>query len=315
MVGTILITGGSGTLGAALAPQLAADGWHVRRADIRPAPDGVGEFIAADLRRPDEVRRAVEGAEAIIHAAAWHGVHLRDHPPRDFWELNVEGTFNLLESAAEAGVGRFVLSSTMGVYGDSSRPDDDGPAVRVHEALPLRPGDIYGETKVIAERLVAFYERSRGVRAIALRYGMFVPEPFAHYGIRMLYGGVDVRDVASANLAALRRLGQPGRFAAFNVFSALPFGDDDLELMRTDPMVVVKRHWPHGEELLRQADAKPWGPINALYDIGRAKDELNWRPRYGFRSFLEGIRSGVASEDRLEPESDAASSDEADRPA
>jgi nucleoside-diphosphate-sugar epimerase len=162
---------------------------------------------------------------------------------------------------------------------------------------------------------VAFYERARGIRAIALRYGMFVPEPFAHYGIRMLYGGVDARDVASANLAALRRLERPGRFAAYNVFSALPFTDDDLDLMRDDPMMVVKRYWADGEELLRQADAKPWGPINALYDIGRAKNELGWRPEYGFGSFLAGIRRGVESEDRLEAGRDAASIDEADRPA
>ena len=299
MAGTVLITGGAGTLGRAIGPMLASEGWTVRLADVRQPDDPRGEALVVDLRSWDDVRRAVDGVDAIIHAAAWHGVHLRDHPPRDFWELNVDGTFNVLEAAAEAGVGRFVLSSTMGVYGSSSRPDPDGPAVRVHEHLPLRPGDIYGESKVIAERLAAFYEESRGIRAIALRYGMFVPEPFGHYGVRMLYGGVDERDVATANIAALRRMETPGRFAAYNVFSPLPFTDDDLEPLRTDPIAAVRHHWPDAEQVLEAVGTKLGGPIGTVYDSSRAQRELGWQPRFSFATFLAGARSGIRSADEL----------------
>jgi UDP-glucose 4-epimerase len=281
---------------------LASDGWTVRLADVRAPDDLGGEILPTDIRSPDDVRRAVEGSDAIVHAAAWHGIHLRDHPARDFWELNVDGTFNLLEASADAGVRRFVLSSTMGVYGSSSRPNEDGPAIRVHEALPLRPGDIYGQSKVTAERLAAFYEESRGIRAIALRYGMFVPEPFGHYGVRMLYGGVDARDVAAANVAALRRTESPGHFAAYNIFSPLPFDDDDLDFLRRDPMSAVRRHWPDAPELLETAQAPLWGPINTVYDSGRAERELGWRPRYGFGTFLAGVRAGVSSADDLAAE-------------
>jgi UDP-glucose 4-epimerase len=302
MTETVLITGAAGTLGRTLAPMLASQGWMVRLADVRRPDQASGDVLVTDLRIADEVRRAVDGVDAIIHAAAWHGMHLRDHSPRDFWELNVDGTFNLLDAAVEAGVRRFVLSSTMGVYGSSSRPDADGPAVRVHEALPLRPGDIYGLSKVMAERLAAFYEEAHGIRTIALRYGMFVPEPFGHYGVRMLYGGVDVRDVADANVAALRRMEAPGRFAAYNVFSNLPFADDDLEPLRSDPMSVVSRHWPDAEQLLESVGAKLWGPINTVYDSSRAERELEWRPRFGFGTFVDGARAGVTSADELTPD-------------
>jgi UDP-glucose 4-epimerase len=299
MTRTVLITGGAGTLGQAVTPMLLADGWNVRLGDIRRPPGSGAEWIELDLRQPEQVRSAVAGTDAVLHAAAWHGIHLRDHPPRDFWELNVNGTFNVLEALVQAGVGAVVLSSTMGVYGESSRPDEEEPAIRVHEGLPLRPGDIYGHSKVVAERLVAFFSRTHDIRGVALRYGMFVPEPFAHSAVRMLYGGVDARDVAAANLAALRRLEAPAPFAAYNVFSALRFADDDLDALRTDPVKVVARHWPDAPKLLTAAGAKLWGPINTIYDIGRARHELGWQPRYNFDQFLDGIRQGVRSEDAL----------------
>jgi len=302
MAGSILITGGSGTLGRALAPMLEAEGWTVRRADLHHGEIDAGEFMETDIRRGEDVRRAVAGVDAIIHAAAWHGVHLREHPARDFWELNVDGTYNVMEAAVDAGIQKLVLSSTMGVYGSSSRPDDDGPAVRVHEALPLQPGDMYGQSKVMSERLTAFFARAHGLRSVALRYGMFVPEPFGHYGIRMLYGGVDVRDVATANIAALRSLESPRAFAAYNVFSTLPFDDADLDGLRTDLMSVIERHWPDARDLLAKIEDKPWGPVNALYDSGRAFRELRWRPRYGFASFLDGLRRGARSVDDLAPD-------------
>ncbi len=305
MAPTVLVTGGAGTLGRTLAPLLRAEGWQVRLGDVRRAETIDVELIDLDLRRPDQVRAAVDGVDAIVHAAAWHGMHLRDHPPRDFWELNVDGTYNLLEASVDAGVKRLVLSSTMGVYGSSSRPDDDDPAIRVHEGLPLRPGDIYGHSKVISERLAAFFERVHGIRAIALRYGMFVPEPFIHSGIRMVYGGIDARDVAAANVAALRRMASPGSFTAYNIFSTLPFEDEDLELLRTDPMRAVERYWPDAPDLLSAAGAKLWGPINTIYDSQRAHYELGWRPRYGFAEFLEGLRSGATSEEDLVPSAEA----------
>lgn len=297
---TALITGGAGTLGRELAPLLTSEGWKVRSADVSAAPQQNVEFIQADLRRPEDVRRAMDGVDAVVHAAAWHGMHLRDHPRRDFWELNVDGTFNVLDAAVEAGVTSLVLSSTMGVYGSSSNPADDEPAVRVHEALPLRPGEFYGQSKVMAERLVAYFTRAHGLRAVALRYGMFVPEPFGHYGIRLLYGGVDARDVASANLAALRHLESPTEFAAYNIFSSLPFDDVDLERLRTQPMAVVERHWPDAPRLLAAIGAKPWGPVNTVYDIGRAHREIGWRPRFGFAEFVDGLKRGASSADELD---------------
>ena len=296
MPDTILITGGAGTLGRATTPLLAETGARVRILDLVGGEPRSGlEWIVGDLRRAEDVRRAMDGVSTVVHAAAWHGMHLRDHTPREFWELNVDATFTVFEAAVEAGVTTAVVASTMGVYGASRAPAGDGGATRLHEGLPLSPINVYELSKVLTERIAASYDvrGDHGVRGIALRFGMFVPEPFLHSGIRFLYGGVDERDVASAVVTAIGHAkgAAAGHFQAFNIFSALPYDDDDATLLPRDPMAVVARHWPDAPALLRAAGVAPWGPIREWYDIGLARSELGWQPRYGFDAFLEALRA------------------------
>lgn len=296
---TILITGASGTLGRAVTPLLLAQGHAVRLVDlITPVAPAYGQTLTGDLRDEAFLIRAVHGVDAIVHAAAWHGIHLRDHPPADFWALNVDVTLAMYEAALAAGVDRIVLASTMGVYGASRTPGDDGAAVRLHEQLPLQPVNVYELSKAVAEEIAASYDRrAPGIRSIALRFGMFVPEPFLHAGIRFLYGGVDERDVAAATVAALDRLRTAvrGSFAAYNVMSALPYTEADGQALRADPMAVIARHWSHAAELMRQAGVEPWGPIHEWYDITAAEGDLGWRPHYGFSEFLSALREGRPS--------------------
>jgi UDP-glucose 4-epimerase len=292
----VLVTGAAGTLGGAVMPALLGAGFAVRAGDVRPvedAPSGV-ELVELDVRDPAAVARAMHGVTGVLHAAAWHGVHLREHPPSDFWDLNATGTFNVLQAALDSGSRAVVLSSTMGVYGESRRSADGAPAVRIHEDLPLLPGDVYGSSKVVAEDLSRYFAR-RGVAGAALRYGMFVPEPFHHAGIRFLYGGVDERDVASANLLALRALldgPEDGHLGGFNIESALPWDEADLRVLREAPLEAIARHWPDAPALLERAGVAPWGPVNEFYDIRRAGDVLGWRPRRGFNEYLVALRDG-----------------------
>lgn len=299
----VLVTGAVGTLGQVLIPMLLERGHDVRAIDVRmPATqDQRVDWQAVDLRDPGAVGRAADGVTLAIHGAAWHGIHLKEHPPRDFWELNVDGTFNLYAACAAAGTRTIILSSTMGVYGTAGVPPDDGGAIRIHEGLAPQPTDIYGASKLLCEELAAFYARSGGIRGVALRYGMFVPEPFGHYGVRMLYGGVDERDVASAVLAALERADAGLPFGAYNIMSALPYTDDDARDLRTDPMAVVRRHWPDAEGLMERADATPWGPVHNWYDVTRARSDLGWQPRWNFTEFLEAVRAGLTDASAIEP--------------
>jgi UDP-glucose 4-epimerase len=154
----------------------------------------------------------------------------------------VSGTFKVFEVAREEGVTRFVLCSTMGVYGASMQPSKDAWGV-VTEESPCLPTDVYGMSKLLCEDMGRYYSRSSGITTVALRLGMFVPETFERYGFRLLFGGVDDRDVAQAVLRALMYTPVEG-FDAVNIIAEVP--DVTTSFIRTrNPLVrrtVLRDH-------------------------------------------------------------------------
>ncbi len=282
----VLITGAGGTLGTALAPLLAEAGHEPVLFDVRPLETPY-RFMQGDIRRLEDARKVVEGVEFVVHTAAIHGIHLRDHAPQQFYDLNLTGTFNIWEAAAAAGVRGLVFSSTMGVYGDSRRPPRDEAVVALREDVPLLPADVYGYTKVAGEEMCRYYGRKYGIPSVALRYGMFVPEPFFREGIRLLYGGVDARDVARAVVAAMDALVDGTiRWDACNVESLVPFAEEDGPQLRKDPLAVLDRYYPGAGDLLRGRGVERLAPITEYYPMQRAAEALGFRPERNFEQWL-----------------------------
>lgn len=283
------MTGAAGTLGQSLIQELVARGDDVVALDPRRGTADV-TWLLGDIRDPCVVIDAAAGADLIVHGAAFHGIHLGDRSRRDFYELNVLGTFNVWEAALEHRVKGVVFSSTMGVYGESREPDADDAVAFLDEGVPLLPRDVYGWTKLVGEELCRYHARSSGIPSIALRFGMFVPESFFRYGIRLLYGGVHEADVADAVVAALDALGA-GRsgFAALNVESPLPFTADDAAELRRDPLLVIDRRWPGSADLLRGRGVGALRPITEVFPVTRLERELGTRPARDFRAWLSEL--------------------------
>jgi len=151
----VLITGGTGFIGSALARTCAAAGDAVRilgQANTEAEAGNLGRLrdegftiVEGSVVDAGAVRRAVEGVEVVYHLAA--AQHEAGRSDRHFHDVNVRGTEGMLEASATAGVRRFVHGSTIGVY-------QAGWAV-VHEDSPTVPDNIYGRTKLEAERVVA----------------------------------------------------------------------------------------------------------------------------------------------------------------
>ena len=285
----VLVTGAAGTLGSAVIPRLTHRGDEVVALDIQRGTADAA-WVIGDVRDPAVVMDAAAGADLVLHGAAFHGIHLAERSRREFHELNVLGTFNVWEAAVAHGARGMVFSSTMGVYGDSRRPAADDDVVFLREDISLLPGDVYGWTKVVGEELCRFQARASGIPSIALRYGMFVPEPFFRYGIRLLYGGVHEADVAYAVLAALDSLaaGRTG-FAALNVESPLPFTAADAADLRRDPLAALDRQWPGSADLLRSRGVAALNPVTEIFPVTRIERDLGVRPRHDFAEWLRDL--------------------------
>jgi dTDP-L-rhamnose 4-epimerase len=204
----VLLTGGAGFIGSAIAAALSDTGADVSIVDAghpsahrRPLPSTVAghPVTVADLRDPDAVAAALRGVDVVVHQAALvgHGVDLDDLP--DYVGCNDLGTAVLLAAMARQGVRRLVLASSMVVYGEGAYSCDRHGPVRpaaravadlaagrfepacprcgdpltpdlVDEAAPVDPRSVYAATKVAQEHLVAAWARQSGGSAVALRY-------------------------------------------------------------------------------------------------------------------------------------------------
>ncbi len=160
-----LVSGGLGFLGSAVVRELAGAGIDVRifnrqgsRASGYAHP--AGHHIAwGDIRDREAVERAVAGVDIVVHTVSNFREARTDHEAH---AINVGGTDNILQAAARAGVSRIALCSTIGVHGDVT----DAPA---DEDSPLNPGDVYQETKALAERRAREFERDHGLPVCIIR--------------------------------------------------------------------------------------------------------------------------------------------------
>jgi UDP-glucose 4-epimerase len=290
----VLITGGGGNLGRVLAPALEEAGHEPVLMDNRNLETPY-RSVRGDVRDGAEALEALQGYDVVVHAAALHGIHLDKYTSDDFWNLNVVGTRNVYEAARECGVGKVLLCSTMGIYGEGVREAGDPPVIS--EDLSLKPSDVYGLSKKLCEEMAAFYDRRHGIRTIAYRLGMFVPESFVAYGIRLLKGGVDDRDVAQAFLLGLEDT--TISFDTFNVMAEVPFSVEEFGRWSRDPETLLEQRFPGVAELVEEQGAdfgelvRMWG--FTYWSIEKAKRVLGYRSRYNFPEFFEALKRGDRS--------------------
>ncbi len=176
MVKTFAVTGGSGFLGVNLIRHLLAREQQVVSLDIAPFDlqdvSGGIRVLQGDIRKALDVRKAVEGADIIIHTAA----ALPLHKPADILSTDVDGTRIVLEEAMRAGIQRVVHISSTAVYGIP----DHHPLV---EDDPLTGVGHYGEAKVGAEAVCLEYRR-KGMCITILRPKSFIgPERLGVFAI------------------------------------------------------------------------------------------------------------------------------------
>lgn len=288
-----LVTGGSGFLGINLARHLLARGYRVRVLDRLPFdyPERTAvEAIVGDVRDRVIVRRAMEGVDAVVHAAA----ALPLAPAQEILSTGIDGTRVVLEEAATAGASRVLFTSSTAVYG-------------IPDHHPLREGDAlhgvgpYGRSKIEAEALCESW-RARGLCVPVLRPKTFVgPERLGVFEIlyRWAWEGrnfpvlgrgdhpYQLLDVADLCEAIERCLTRPADVvnATFNI------GATRIATMRENVQAVLDRAGQGG----RVVSLPTWPVVAAL----RLLHLLHLSPLYPW-IYETADRESVVAIDRLQ---------------
>lgn len=154
----VTVTGGAGYIGAPLCEELLQSGRRVRALDVLlHGQDDIAkdleakgvELVVGDIRDHDVRRRALDGADAVVHLAAIVGDPACARDPEVSNDVNLEGTRGLIADADAAGVSRFVFASTCSNYGRMA-----DPTVPITEEGELAPVSLYAEQKVGMEQLL-----------------------------------------------------------------------------------------------------------------------------------------------------------------
>ena len=171
-LGRVLVTGGSGFLGANLVTALLDRGLTVRSFDrvASPLPEHERlETVVGDITNADDIARVVDGIDTILHTAAiidlLGGASVTEEYRQRSYSVNVDGTKNLLHAARAAGVQRFVYTASNSVVMGGQRISGGDETLAYTE----RFNDLYTETKVVAERYVLGQNGVEGTLTCSIR--------------------------------------------------------------------------------------------------------------------------------------------------
>lgn len=300
----ILVTGGSGYIGSFMVKRLREDSHEVVVFDRQKpsfAEEGVN-YIHGDLRNPEDIKTLFDSHkfEAIIHFAAVISMAESMQNPYKYFENNTFGALNLFDAAAKNNVRSVIFSSTAGVYGNPLE-------VPIPEDHPKNPTNPYGESKLMSEKLLAWYQDIFGLNSVALRYfnacGAAIDgsmgethEPETHIipvAIQALLSGsefklfgtdydtpdgtavrdyIHVLDLAEAHVLALNKLSQDDGAFVYNVGTGI--GHSNREIITMIDQVS-------GQKIKVQDYPRRPGDANQLIaDATRIQSELGFEPKY-----------------------------------
>jgi UDP-glucose-4-epimerase GalE len=168
----ILVSGRAGYIGSHAARALRRAGYEVILYDNLSAGNrGLAqgfELVEGDIADQSRLRPVLARVDAVMHFAAHAYVGESVENPRKYFRNNVLGGLSLLNSALDAGIRRFVFSSSCAVYGIPEQSPIE--QVRITEQTPRQPVNPYGVSKLFLENALEAYSRAYGLRSVSLRY-------------------------------------------------------------------------------------------------------------------------------------------------
>ena len=298
---TAIVTGGAGFIGSHLVDALLAENISVRVIDNystgRPENlahvAGQVELVEADFAKSGSWQKLFQDTDWVFHLGALADIVPSIQRPADYFQANVDGTFNVLEAAKNAGVKRFVYAASSSCYGIP----DKYPTSEAAEISPQYP---YALTKRLGEELVMHWAQLYNLPAIALRLfnvygprsrtsgtygavlGVFLAQKLANKPFTVVGDGTQTRDftyvtdVANAFLTAAQ---SSVCEEIFNVGSGETVSVNRLvELLGGEVTYIPKR---------------PGEPDCTYADIAKIRRELKWQPKVDIKQGVDNVLANI----------------------
>ncbi|MDN3508944.1 MAG: SDR family oxidoreductase [Candidatus Neptunochlamydia sp.] len=291
-----LITGGAGFIGSHLTELLLEKGHHAvvldnlrsgRVSNFNEFKDHPRlQFVQGDIRKIEEIRPHFESVDWTFHLAALADIVPSIENPRKYFEVNVDGTFNILECSKEANVKRFLYAASSSCYGI---PD----MYPTPETAPIRPQYPYALTKFLGEELVMHWEKVYKLPALSLRlfnvfgprarttgtygavFGVFLTQKLNNKPLTVVGDGSQTRDftfVKDVAKAFLKAAESSVSGETFNVGSGDHYSVNRIiELLNHDSVNIPKR---------------PGEPDATFADVSKIEKILGFKVE---TSFEEGV--------------------------
>jgi nucleoside-diphosphate-sugar epimerase len=279
----VIVTGGSGKAGQWILKHFVENNYEVINLDIKAPAEPICRTIITDLNDLGQVHNALslysvgnrQEVAGIVHFAAIPQAYT--HPNDVCFRNNVMSTYNILEAAANLGIGKVVLASSESSYGICFASEFFEPQyLPIDEAHPQLPEDSYGLSKVVNEVTAQAFHRRTGMQVVSFRLGnILVPESYAQLKanfddtearLRILWSYIDARDVASACLKAIEKDGLGAE--------ALIIAADDSSSNRLT-RELVEKYLPGVKEIRTPLEGRV-----SLISNAKAKRLLGWEPQY-----------------------------------
>ena len=302
----VFVTGGAGYIGSICVEELLNAGHKVTVFDNlseghRAAVDKRAQFIEGDLADRPVLFKTLEQVrpEAVMHFAANALVPESMTNPSKYFRNNVGNGINLLEACIQGGVQKFVFSSTCAIFGVPKK-------VPISEDLPKEPVNPYGESKLMFEKILHWYERQHGLQYVCLRYfnaagasddaslgeNWDFSENLVPHVMKAVLGRsaglkvfgndwptpdgtgvrdyIHVEDLASAHVAALDLLDGGGDSVTLNVGTGQ--GTSVLEIIAATERVT-------GKAVPREIVGRRAGDVSEVWaDASRIRELTGWEP-------------------------------------